>query len=571
MSSILQRRIGTAIVAIAVGISALATVQRARAIRTPPRNQRDETVVASIRAEPRSFNRYMARDLSTAVLTYLMHGALVRINRSTSALEPELAERWEALPDGRTYRLHLRRHVRFSDGAAFSADDVVFSFGAIYDPNVGSVLAETLQVRGEPLMVTAEDPLTVTIRFPAPFGAGLRMLDGVPIYPRHRLRTRIEEGSFRSAWGPATPPSDIAGLGPFVLRRYEPGQRLTFERNPHFWQRAAGLPALERMVLEIVPDQDAELLELASGAIDVTQSALRPSDLAALKTATAAGLVTLTDGGIGLDGDLLWVNQRPATNGGHQRPWLQHPALRQAIAHSVDRQAFIDTVYLGEAVPADSIISPGNRDWHIHAPFPAYDPAAARRALRMAGLSDVNGGGFRDHAGVGARFTLLTQVGNTSLERGAAVIRNSLAAVGVEVDIVALETGALVDRIMGGDYDVAYFGLVTTDSDPALNLDFWLSSGGAHVWNPEQRVPATSWESAVDRLMNRMAAAQDPATRHALFADVQRIIAQQVPVLCFAFPRQQIALATRIAGATPTAFRPPVLWNAASLRLRTPQ
>jgi peptide/nickel transport system substrate-binding protein len=228
-------------------------------------------------------------------------------------------------------------------------------------------------------------------------------------------------------------------------------------------------------------------------------------------------------------------------------------------------------VYLGEAVPADSIVSPGNRDWHIHAPFPAYDPAAARRALRMAGLSDVNGGGFHDHAGAAARFTLLTQAGNTSLERGAVVIRDSLAAVGVKADIVALETAALVDRIMGGDYDVAYFGLVTTDSDPALNLDFWLSSGGAHVWNPEQRLPATSWESDVDRLMNAMATAQDPATRHALFADVQRIIAQQVPVLCFAFPRQRIALASRIAGATPTAFRPPVLWNAAALRLRTSQ
>src|SRR5579864_1398867 len=116
-----------------------------------------DTLVASIRAEPRSFNRYVARDLTMTVLTFLMHSTLVRINRVTNELEPELADRWELLSDQRTYRLRLRPGVRFSDGTPFSADDVVFSFRAIYDRAVGSVLADTLQVHGQPLTVTAED------------------------------------------------------------------------------------------------------------------------------------------------------------------------------------------------------------------------------------------------------------------------------------------------------------------------------------------------------------------------------------------------------------------------------
>jgi len=118
-----------------------------------------DTLVASIRAEPRSFNRYIARDLSTSVLTLLMHGALVRVNRVTNQLEPDLAERWDLLADGRTYRLHLRPGVRFSDGTPFSADDVVFSFRAIYDPTVESVLVDSLQVRGQPLTVIAENKI----------------------------------------------------------------------------------------------------------------------------------------------------------------------------------------------------------------------------------------------------------------------------------------------------------------------------------------------------------------------------------------------------------------------------
>ena len=81
-------------------------------------------------------------------------------------------------------------------------------------------------------------------------------------------------------------------------------------------------------------------------------------------------------------------------------------------------------------------------------------------------------------------FTLLTQKGNTSLERGASVIRESLAHVGVRVDVVGLEVGALIQYMMSGNYEAAYFRLLTTDTDPALNSDFWLSSGSAHVWNP---------------------------------------------------------------------------------------
>jgi peptide/nickel transport system substrate-binding protein len=521
-----------------------------------------ETLVASIRAEPRSFNRYTARDLSTTVLTHLMHAGLVRIDRVTNQLEPELAESWELLADRQTYRLRLRQDVRFSDGSPFSADDVVFSFRAIYDERAASVLADTLQVRGQPLTVAAEDPATVTVRFPSPFAPGLRMLDGVPIYPRHRLESALNAGTFRSAWGVATPLSQLTGLGPFTLMRYEPGQRLVFDRNPHYWQRSRGLPKLSRLILEVVPDQDAELLQLATGTIDLTQSELRPSDLGALKPTASPRVVSATDAGIGLDGDLLWLNLAAAKASDPRSAWLQHRDFRRAIARSVDRTGFVDTVYLGAAVPADSIVSPGNRDWHAAAPPPAYDITAATQLLASLDLRHRRGDDtLEDRLGREVRFTLLTQKGNTSLERGAAVIRDSLAPLGVRVDVVAIEVGALIDYIRRGDYDAAYFRLLTTDPDPALNLDFWLSSGSAHMWNPEQRITATRWEAEMDQLMNEISTTLDIERRRRLFARVQGIVAEQVPVLCFAFPRVSIAISTRVGGAAPVPFRPPVLWK----------
>ena len=147
----------------------------------------------------------------------------MRINRVTQELEPWLAERWTLAGDGRTYTLQLRSGVRFSDGHPFSADDVVFSFAAAYDARTASSLADSLQVRGKPLEVRAISPSEVALTFPAPYGPGLRVLDGLPIYPRHRLGGALADGSFRKAWGTQTPPADMTGLGAFALTRVRPG------------------------------------------------------------------------------------------------------------------------------------------------------------------------------------------------------------------------------------------------------------------------------------------------------------------------------------------------------------
>jgi peptide/nickel transport system substrate-binding protein len=528
------------------------------------------TLVASIRTEPRSFNRYAARDSTTEVITFLTQSALVRVDRVSGRLGPELAERWDLLPDGVTYRVVLREGVRFSDGTPFSADDVVFSFRAMYDERGGSVLADSLMVRGQPLTVTVENPRTVLIKLPSPFGPGLRLLDGVPMLPRHRLEQPLDTSGLASIWGAATPPRELVGLGPFTLQRYDSGERLVFDRNPQYWRRENGqpLPALDRVVLEIVPDQDAELLRLQSGEIDCTQSELRPSDDAALRRAAGGVPIRVVDLGVGLDGDLLWFNLTAAKARDPRSGWLQDVRFRRGVSLAVDRQAFVDTVYLGSAVAATGLVSPGNKEWYVDTGAIAHDPAAARDLFASVGLTDRHRDGrLVDARRAPARFTLLTQKGNTSLERGASVVRDALAAVGVGVDVVALEAGALVHRLMRGDYDAAYFRLLTTDADPALNPDFWLSSGSAHVWNPAQAKPSTPWESAVDALMEEVATSGDQVRRKAAFGDVQRIMARELPALCYAFPRLRYAMSARIRSATPAAMRPPILWNPAAIRM----
>jgi len=551
-----------------VAVSLLFLPRQAPVPDAQPVAARGGQLVASFRSEPKSFNRHVQSAAADELFSRLTTARLVRLNRVTDGIEPRLAERWTLAADGITYTLELRRDVRFSDGEPFSSADVLFSFRALYDEAVGSALADDLKVAGEPLDVSAPDANTVVIRFPAPFGPGLRILDGLPILPRHRLEAALDEGRFREAWGTTSPPSEMAGLGPFVLDEFTPGQRLVFRRNPHFWVHDADgvqLPYLDRLVVEYVAEQNVEVLRLEAGQVDLMTSEARPEDIAAFREAAAAGRLQLADVGIGRDPNLLWFNLRPdAKLSDARRAWLQSEDFRKAISHAVDRDAFVNVVYLGAAVPLYGPVTPGFGTWYVpDLPKYALDRDQARRLLAGLGLSDRDGDGMlEDREGALVRFSLITQQGADARERGAAVIQDQLRQVGVAVDVVALDQGTIIQRYGPGDFEAIYYGTDATDPDPSPMSPFWLSSGFFHFWNPGQETPATEWEAQIDELMTRVTTSIDDSERHRLFTEVQRIFAEHVPALYFAAPRVYVAMSPRVMNAQPAVSRPPVLWNA---------
>ena len=528
-------------------------------------------LLASVRSEPRSFNRHAARDSTTALVTTLTQAKLVRVNQATQAVEPQLAESWTASGDGRRVTMALKRGIFFSDGHPFAADDVVFSFEAAYDEKGGSALTDTLQIGGKNLQLTATDPYTVVITFPVPFAPGIRILDGLPILPRHKLDAALKAGTIAKAWGLDTAPSEIVGLGPFVLREYVPGQRLVFARNPHYFGKAPDggtLPYLDRVVLEIIPDQSAELLRLQSGQLDLMTSEISPEAYAPLKRAADQGRVKLLDLGVSRNADALWFNLRPGALGPDGRAaWLQRDELRHAISLAVDRKLFADTVFFGAGVPVYGPETPANKIWYWPGlPQTPHDPAAAKQLLASIGLTDRDGDGLLEDAqNRPARFTLLTQKGRGSLERGAAVIRDELKKIGVTVDVVALDGGAVIDQILHARYEAIYFNADKSDLDPGTNPDFWLSSGSAHMWNLEEKLPVTPWERRIDELMARQIASSDMAERKALYNDVQKIFSEHEPMIYFVAPRIYVAHAARVTNLTPAEFRPQLLWRPESV------
>ena len=533
--------------------------------------KRGGQLVASIRGVPRSFNRLMAVDQPTDMFAMLTQGSLVRMNRATFELEPWLAERWESSADGYTHTVHLRKDVTWSDGTPFTSADVLFTLQAIYDKKGESVVASNLMPGERPIQATAPDASTVVLTYAAPSGIGIGLLDLFPIVPKHKLEPALKDGTLARAWSTTTPPGEIVGTGPFVLREYKAGERLVFDRNPRYWRNAPDgqkLPYLDRLILQLIPDQNAELLALQAGTTDLTQSELRPDDYVPLRRAEQEGKLTMIELGVGPDADAFWFCMKPEAKKGDRRlAFVQKREFRQAISHAVDREEFAQTVFLGEAVPVWGPITPGNKPWFSpNVPRYPHDLARARELLKGIGLEDRNNNGVIETAdGVEARFSVITQRGIANYERGITVLREQTAKVGIALDMVAMEYPAMVERLLACQYDAIYMRPLSTQLDPAGNLDFWISSGSTHLWNIGQKTPATDWEIRLDTVMREQAATLDLNRRHELFDDAQRLLAENVPVLYFAAPRLYYAHSRRTAGVIPSVMRPLVLWNADSI------
>jgi peptide/nickel transport system substrate-binding protein len=319
-----------------------------------------------------------------------------------------------------------------------------------------------------------------------------------------------------------------------------------------------------------VPDQDAELLRLQSGDIDMTQSELRPDDYVAARRAEDQGRLKIVELGVGVDADAFWFRLKPeAWKNDPRFAFVSKPEFRHAISHAVDREAFAENVFLGAAVPVWGPITPGNRMWFSpNVPRYPHDVNKAKEILKGIGLEDRNGNGVvEDARGNEARFTVITQRGIGWYERGTTELRNRLAQAGIALEIAPIDNGALIQRLLSSDYEAMYYRPLS-DIDPAGNMDFWMSSGSGHFWNLEEKTPATEWEARIDALMAEQTSTVDPERRKAIFNDVQRIFAENLPALYFVAPRIYYAHNARVLGVTPSVQRPPALWSADTIAVR---
>jgi len=214
-------------------------------------------------------------------------------------------------------------------------------------------------------------------------------------------------------------------------------------------------------------------------------------------------------------------------------------------------------------VPIWGPITPGNKKW-FNPNLQRYGYSLDRAKEILAGLGLTNRDAdewLEDAGGTEAHFSVLVYRGNSSVERGAAVLRDELRKIGIRVDVAALEQGAVQQRIIKGDFEAIMFVFNSTNLDPAMSPDLWLSSGSSHFWNIGQDKPATEWEKQIDDLMKTVMTSVDQAERRKAFDEVQKIFADNLPILYFVAPRLYMGVSNRVGGLSPSILRPQLLWN----------
>ena len=535
-------------------------------------------LVVTQRAEPKTLNPVTAMDAPSREVLRRMNADLIHINRQSFQTESALAKSWTASPDGRSYTLHLRRGLKFSDGVPFDADDVVFSFRMYLDEKVHSPQRDLLVIGDKSPTVTKLDAYTVRFDFAKPYAAAERLFDSVAILPRHLLESAYKEGKLPQVWGLNTPPEQIAGLGPYRLKKYVPGERITLERNPYYWKvdgKGVRLPYIRELTFLFVANDEAQVLRFESGESDLI-SRLSAEDFSVLQRDQQARGYKLYDLGPGLEYNFLFFNLNDDTAGRlaeveRKQAWFRDARFRQAVSAAIDRDAIVRLVFQGRATPIWTHVTPGNKPWIDTAlARPSVSLARARELLSSGGFTWKDGA-LLDSSGHPVEFTIVTSTSNNQRRQMATLIQDDLRKLGMHVQVVPLEFRAFVDRIMQShDYEAAIAGIGSGDVDPTADMNVWMSSAGMHIWHPGQTKPATPWETEIDQLMQQQLVTLDPRRRKRMYDRVQEIVATQLPVICLASPDILVGAKSTLANFQPSILDHYTLSNVDELFWRQP-
>jgi peptide/nickel transport system substrate-binding protein len=499
-------------------------------------------LVLSTTSDPKSFNEIIAKETSTTdVLSFIFEG-LTTVNVFTLQSEPLLAQSWEIKEDGLQWIFHLRRDVRWHDGVALTADDVVFTFqDLIFNPDIPSSARDIFTIDGQPFAVEKIDDFTVKFTLPVKFAPFLHSMTQA-ILPKHLLEDAVKNKRFSSTWGIDTDPKKIVGTGPYQLIRYIPGERLIYRRNQDYWRKSSEgdqLPYIEEIVTLIVRNVNVELLKFLEGSLDFYD--LRGSDFPYLKPLEREKDFIVYDLGPDMGSSFLAFNMNPRRNEKDDSPfmdpkklaWFSDIHFRQAIAHSIDKKRILEVVKYGLGYFQDSAMGPGAAFFHNpEVRKYDYDLNKANQILEQAGYVDRNGDGVReDKSGNDVEFTIYTNADNNERMDIGAIIRADLERVGLKVQLRGVEFNTLVSKINSTfDWDTIVLGL-TGGVEPHFGKNVWTSQGQLHFWNPGQETPATDWEKRLDDLFTSGVQELDENKRKVIYDEFQMIISEEIPVV----------------------------------------
>lgn len=454
----------------------------------------DSTVVIARTQDVGVLNPILYRDLATGEVLNRIYDHLVLTDRTGRHVPGRLLRGWSRSPDGLTWDFELQPGARWHDGRPVTAQDAVFTFESILDPDSGSARRPEFLVRGEEIRFTAVGERHLRAVLPAPYAPFLAALAWRPIIPRHVF-----------AGGPVRDhPANAAPVGSGAFRfAGRSGSELVLRAHDDYH---LGRPPLDEVVWRVVSDQDSAVGQVLDGRADFAPG-LPPRLAARVRAADGVRLVR------SLDASFTYLG----FNTSH--PKFADRRVRRALCHAVDRTAIVEQVLGGEGQVAHSPFAPGGSWSCADVPRFEHDPRLARDLLREAGNTDLG-------------FTITTVEADEVKQRTAELIADQCAEIGVAVRLESLPMADLLrTRVRTREFEALVMALVP-HPDPVFLHAFYHSSMLTPIgWNR-----LAYHDEEVDRLLDASQTELDGTARKNLVDAAQRRIVADAPQLFLFHP-----------------------------------
>ena len=464
------------------------------------------TLVMIIESSPTNLDPRVGLDAQSERIGELLFDALLTRDEHLN-VQPGLAERWE-MPDPLTYIFHLHHGVSFHDGRPLTSRDVKWTFDSLFSGKLLSTKTATYSAVDH---IEALDEFTVIFHLKEPNATLLwNLSDGAIGIVPYGLLDEIT----------AKP----IGSGPFKFVSAELDKDVVLERNDNYWGTK---PKLARVRFIVVPDTTTRALELRKGSADVAINALTSDTVLTIERE-----------------HLLSIERAPGTILAYaafnlRDPILKDVQVRRAIACAIDRRPLIEHIWRGFAQPAASILPP--QSWAYNADVTTYphDPEKARQLLDAAGYRAVNG--IRFH------LTMKTST-EESTRLLAAVLQQQLREVGIALDIRTFEFATFMADVTSGAFQFYSLRWIGGNEDPDIFDTVFHSSNTP----PKGRNRSFYSNPRVDALIDQARRESDQNVRKRLYAELQELLAQDVPYVNLWYFDNVLVHSKRVRGITPT-------------------
>ncbi len=501
-----------------------------------PSDIRQSGFVYCVSGQINSFNLQMASGgIVVDTLAAQLYDRLLDVDPYTYRLMPELAESWEVLDNGATYRFHLRTGVQFQETPWFSptrdlnADDVVFSFQRIFDRhnpwhdvNGGNYpYFDSLQFADSVSSVRKLDDRTVEFKLKNPDASFLWHLA-----THYASVMSMEYANQLTHKGQQEQLDRLpVGTGPFQLSEYRTGQYIRLARHEHYWR---GVPRMPQVVIDLGSGGTGRLSKLLTGECDV------------LAWPAASQLTFLRDD------PRLRLSLRPGMNIAYlafntNKPPLNNPEVRHALALAINNQRLMQSIYYGTAETAASILPRASWAYSDEAQITRFDPAESRARLKALGVENLT---------LHLWVPTASQPWNPSPLKTAELIQADMAQVGVNVVIVPVEGRFQEARLMEGNHDLTLSGWATDSNDPDSFFRPILSCAAIG----SQTNYAHWCDDKFDGVLQKALRSQQLSARIDAYDQAQVILAKELPVLPLASSLRLLAYRYDIKGLVLSPF-----------------